>query len=83
MLKTGWGESRARKDTEGNLNLRFVWLKGELYLRICVGERQWVWAKVVRPVKRENDKWIGFIWSLATWAEKTGERLVEICRRGS
>ncbi|RDV82080.1 IS200/IS605 family accessory protein TnpB-related protein [Ammonifex thiophilus] len=78
-LKREWRErrqgnlySRGDRSKQGNLNLRFVWLEGELYLRICVGERRWVWAKVVRPVKREKDKWIGFIWSLYQ-AEKTGE----------
>ncbi|ACX52082.1 transposase [Ammonifex degensii KC4] len=64
--------SRGDKKKKGNLNLRFVWIKGELFLRICVGKRRWVYAKVVRPVKREGDKWIGFIWSLHQ-AEKTGK----------
>ncbi|ACX51490.1 transposase, IS605 OrfB family [Ammonifex degensii KC4] len=64
--------SRGDRSKRGNLNLRFVWIEGELYLRICVGERRWVYAKVVRPVKREGDKWIGFVWDLHQ-AERTGK----------
>ncbi|ACX52545.1 transposase [Ammonifex degensii KC4] len=64
--------SRGDRSKQGNPNLRFVWVRGELYLQINVGYRKWVYAKVVRPVKREGDKWIGFIWSLHQ-AEKTGK----------
>lgn len=78
-LKKKWREkrqgnlySRGDKSKQGNLNLRFVWLEGDLHLRISVGNREWVWAKVIRPVKRERDKWIGFIWDLHQ-AEKTGK----------
>ncbi|ACX51406.1 transposase [Ammonifex degensii KC4] len=64
--------SRGDKRKQGNLNLRFVWIKGELYLRINVGRREWVYARVVRPAKREKDKWIGFVWDLYK-AERSGE----------
>ncbi|ACX52237.1 transposase, IS605 OrfB family [Ammonifex degensii KC4] len=78
-LKREWKErrqgnlyTRGDKEKKGNPNLRFVWIKGELYLRICVGERRWVYARVVRPAKREKDKWIGFVWDLHK-AERTGK----------
>ncbi|ACX51871.1 transposase, IS605 OrfB family [Ammonifex degensii KC4] len=64
--------SRGDRTKQGNPNLRFVWIRGELYLRICVGERRWVYARVVRPAKREKDKWIGFVWDLHR-ADRTGE----------
>jgi IS605 OrfB family transposase len=46
------------------LNLRFEWINNELYLRINVGDRQYVYAKVIRSVKREKDKWIEFMFML-------------------
>jgi len=39
-------------------------------LRITVGKREFIYAKVIRSVKREKDKWIDFIWRL-TQAELT------------
>ncbi len=76
-LKREWKEkrlslySRGDKAKSGNLNLRLIKENNELYLRINVGNRQWIKAKVIRSVKREHDKWIGFIWKL-TEAEITG-----------
>jgi predicted transposase len=71
QLKTKWKEnrqgnlySRGDKSKQGNLNLRFEWIDNELYLRINTGNRQYIYAKVIRDVKRKNDKWIDFIFML-------------------
>jgi IS605 OrfB family transposase len=70
-LKTKWKESRqgnlysrGDKSKQGNLNLRFEWINDELYLRINTGDRQYIYAKVIRSVKREKDKWIEFMFML-------------------
>jgi transposase, IS605 OrfB family, central region len=71
QLKKKWKESRqgnlysrGDKSKQGNLNLRFEWISNELYLRINTGDRQYVYAKVIRDVKREKDKWIEFTFML-------------------
>jgi len=71
QLKTKWKESRqgnlysrGDKTKQGNLNLRFEWIDNELYLRINTGDRQYIYAKVIRSVKREKDKWIEFMFML-------------------
>jgi transposase, putative, N-terminal domain len=71
QLKTKWKESRqgnlysrGDKSKQGNLNLRFEWINGELYLRINTGNRQYIYAKVIRSVKRDKDKWIEFMFML-------------------
>jgi IS605 OrfB family transposase len=53
--------SRGDKEKQGNLNLRFQWIDNKLYLRINTGNRKYVYAKVIRSVKREKDKWLGFM----------------------
>jgi transposase, putative, N-terminal domain len=70
-LKTRWKEnrqgnlySRGDKTKQGNLNLRFEWINDELYLRINTGDRQYIYTKVIRSVKRKNDKWIEFMFML-------------------
>jgi IS605 OrfB family transposase len=63
--------SRGEKSKNGNLNLRFVW-EDSLKLRINLGNGEYVWAKVVRDAKRDNDKWIDFAWRLLE-AERLGE----------
>jgi IS605 OrfB family transposase len=70
-LKTKWKEnrqgnlySRGDKSKQGNLNLRFQWINDELYLRINIGDRQYIYAKVIRSAKREKDKWIDFMFML-------------------
>jgi IS605 OrfB family transposase len=67
-LKTQWREirqgnlfSRGDKEKQGNLNLRFQWVNDEIYLRINTGNKQYVYAKVIRGVKREKDKWLDFM----------------------
>jgi len=64
--------SRGDKSLQGNLNLRLVNLNNQWYLRINLGNGEYVWAKVVRLATRKTDKWISFISSLEH-AEKTGE----------
>jgi IS605 OrfB family transposase len=71
QLKKKWKESRqgnlysrGDKSKQGNLNLRFERIDNQLYLRINTGDRQYVYAKVIRDVKRENDKWIEFMFIL-------------------
>jgi IS605 OrfB family transposase len=71
QLKTKWKESRqgnlysrGDKSKQGNLNLRFERIDNQLYLRINTGDRQYIYAKVVRDVKREKDKWIDLIFIL-------------------
>lgn len=71
QLKTKWKESRqgnlysrGDKTKQGNLNLRFEWINDKLYLRINTGDRQYIYTKVIRGVKREKDKWIEFMFML-------------------
>jgi len=70
-LKEKWKESRqgnlysrGDKSKQGNLNLRFQWINDKLYLRINIRDRQYIYAKVIRSVKREKDKWIEFMFML-------------------
>ncbi len=71
QLKTKWKESRqgnlysrGDKSKQGNLNLRFEQIDNGLYLRINTGDRQYIYAKVIRDVKRKKDKWIEFMFML-------------------
>jgi IS605 OrfB family transposase len=71
QLKAKWKESRqgnlysrGDKSKQVNLNLRFEWINDELYLRINTGDRQYIYTKVIRSVKREKDKWIEFMFML-------------------
>jgi IS605 OrfB family transposase len=63
--------SRGDKSKGGNLNLRLVNLNNQWYLRINLGNGEYVWAKVVRSAKKERDRWIDLVWDL-TQAERTG-----------
>ena len=56
--------SRGEKGKQGNLNLRLQWINDKLYLRINTGNRQYIYAKVIRNVSRKNDKWIDFMFML-------------------
>ena len=78
-LKTKWRESRqgnlysrGDKTKQGNLNLRIERTDNELYLRINTGNKQYIYAKIIRSAKREKDKWIEFIYMLSQ-AHHTGE----------
>ncbi len=73
-----WKEKRqgtlysvGQANSKGNQNTRFVKVGNQWFLRISVGNREWLYAKVIRSVKRETDKWIDFVWRL-TQAEQTG-----------
>ncbi len=77
-LKKEWKERRqgtlysvGQANNKGNQNTRFVKIGDEWFLRINTGNREWIYAKVLRSVKRERDKWIDFIWRL-TEAELSG-----------
>ncbi|WP_411376605.1 IS200/IS605 family accessory protein TnpB-related protein [Desulfurobacterium thermolithotrophum] len=73
-LKKEWKEkrqgtaySRGDKSKKGNLNLRFVFIDGKLYLRINTGKRNYTFAKVHRNVQKgraQKDKWVNFIKNL-------------------
>jgi IS605 OrfB family transposase len=67
----GFLYSRGDKSKGGNLNLRPVNLNNQWYLRINLGNGEYVWVKVVRSAKRKRDRWIDFVWDL-TQAERTG-----------
>lgn len=59
--------SRGDRTKKGNLNLRFIFANGKLYLRINTGKGEYVYAKVHRKVQKgrgERDKWINFIENL-------------------
>jgi IS605 OrfB family transposase len=78
-LKEKWREvrqgnlySRGEKEKQGNLNLRFVRVNNELYLRINTGNRQYIYVKVIRSVKRQKDKWLDFMVMLEN-AYQSGE----------
>lgn len=64
--------SRGDKSKQGNLNTRLLLEQDGTYLRINVGDRTWIKAKVIRNVKRLTDKWINFIARLLE-VERTGK----------
>ena len=79
-LKKQWRELRqgtlisigSRHETaQGNLLLRFVELDGKLHLRITTGNREFIYAKVLREPSNSKDKWITFmIMLLESWQTK-------------
>jgi len=78
-LKEKWKERRQKvlytvggKYKKGNANLRLVKNNDDWYLRINVGKKEWIYAKIIRKVKREKDKWIDFIWNLETAENSEG-----------
>jgi IS605 OrfB family transposase len=69
-LKKQWKELRqgtlisigSRHETvKGNLLLRFIELDGELHLRITTGNREFIYAKVLREPSNSKDKWLTFM----------------------
>jgi len=69
-LKQEWKEKRQGtlisigskyKTEKGNRNLRFEQINGELYLRITVRDREFIYAKVKREPSNEKDKWNTFL----------------------
>jgi len=79
-LKKQWRELRqgtlisigSRHETaQGNPLLRFVELDGELHLRISTGNREFIYAKVLREPSNSKDKWLTFMaMLLESWQTK-------------
>jgi IS605 OrfB family transposase len=67
-LKKQWKELRqgtlisiGSKSDKGNRLTRFEDLNGQLYLRITIGNREFIYAKVLREPSNSKDKWITFM----------------------
>jgi len=56
----------------GEIDNGVIGINNALYLRINTGNKQYIYAKIVRSVKREKDKWIELIYMLSQ-AQDTGE----------
>ncbi len=67
-LKKQWRELRqgtlisiGSKSDKGNRLMRFEDLNGQLHLRITTGNREFIYAKVLREPSNSKDKWITFM----------------------
>jgi IS605 OrfB family transposase len=67
-LKKQWKEQRqgtlisiGAKSDRGNRLTRFEDLNGQLHLRITTGNREFIYAKVLREPSNSKDKWITFM----------------------
>jgi len=69
-LKKQWRELRQgtlisigsrHEAVKGNLLLRFMELDGKLHLRITTGNREFIYAKVLREPSNSKDKWLTFM----------------------
>jgi len=67
-LKKQWREQRqgtlisiGSKSDKGNRLTRFEDLNGQLHLRITTGNREFIYAKVLREPSNSKDKWITFM----------------------
>jgi len=67
-LKNQWRELRqgtlisiGSKADKGNRLMRFEDLNGQLHLRITTGNREFVYAKVLREASNSKDKWLTFM----------------------
>jgi IS605 OrfB family transposase len=79
-LKKQWKEQRRgtliaigskHKTAQGNLLLRFMELDGKLHLRITTGNREFIYAKVLREPSNSKDKWLTFMaMLLESWQTK-------------
>ena len=79
-LKKQWRELRQRtlisigsrhEAVKGNLLLRFMELDGKLHLRITTGNREFIYAKVLREPSNSKDKWLTFMaMLLESWQTK-------------
>jgi IS605 OrfB family transposase len=79
-LKNQWRELRQgtliaigskHKTAQGNLLLRFMELDGKLHLRITTGNREFIYAKVLREPSNNKDKWLTFMaMLLESWQTK-------------
>jgi len=68
LLKRKWKEQRqgtlisiGSKADKGNRLMRFESINGELHLRIATGNREFIYAKVLRESSNEKDKWNTFL----------------------
>jgi IS605 OrfB family transposase len=74
-LKKQWKEQRqgtlisiGSKADKGNRLTRFEDLNGQLHLRITTGNREFIYAKVLREPSNSKDKWITFmVMLLESW----------------
>ncbi len=77
-LKKQWRELRqgtlisiGSKSDRGNRLTRFEDLNGQLHLRITTGNREFIYAKVLREPSNSKDKWITFMAMLSqSWQTK-------------
>jgi IS605 OrfB family transposase len=77
-LKKQWREQRqgilisiGSKSDKGNRLTRFEDLNGQLHLRINTGNREFVYAKVLREPSNSKDKWLTFMTMLLeNWQTK-------------
>jgi IS605 OrfB family transposase len=69
-LKEQWRQNRkynlisigtANNTDKGNRLLRFEKKNDELYLRVNIQPRKWIWLKVKRQISSKNDKWAVFL----------------------
>jgi len=78
VLKKQWKELRqgtlisiGSKSDRGNRLTRFEDLNGQLYLRITTGNREFIYAKVLREPSNNKDKWLTFMaMLLESWQTK-------------
>jgi IS605 OrfB family transposase len=77
-LKKQWRELRqgtlisiGSKSDKGNRLTRFEDINGQLYLRITIGNREFIYAKVLREPSNSKDKWLTFMaMLLESWQTK-------------
>ncbi len=77
-LKKQWREQRqgtlisiGSKSDKGNRLTRFENINGQLHLRITTGNREFIYAKVLREPSNSKDKWLTFIaMLLESWQTK-------------
>jgi hypothetical protein len=77
-LRKQWREIRqgtlisiGSKADKGNRLARFEDLNGQLHLRITIGNREFIYAKVLREPSNSKDKWITFMaMLLESWQTK-------------
>jgi IS605 OrfB family transposase len=77
-LKKQWRELRqgtlisiGSKADKGNRLMRFEDLNGQLHLRITTGNREFIYAKVLREPSNSKDKWLTFMaMLLESWKTK-------------
>ncbi len=77
-LKKQWRELRqgtlisiGSKSDKGNRLMRFEDLNGQLHLRITTGNREFIYAKVLREPSNNKDKWLTFMaMLLESWQTK-------------